>query len=180
MIRYDRFDFAAPPCTGVGWFLDASQLVGFGPGFRCQAYIPFPPRRDYSRLQVSLVRNPVDWLAICHERIAAGQMHTNHLGRFESLDASSLDAFVAAYLAEIPGGVGKLYDLYKADVRVRVEDLPWAFVEFVESLGSSNGLVETVKRLSLPGRPSAFDLSDDVQQGIIRAEKEVCNAYDYW
>lgn len=181
-INYRLFEFACPPRTGTCWFLKASQLAGLGTGFGRQARVPFAKENDGSVLQVSLVRNPCDWLRSCWCGVTTGRIDRRRLGFVAGLDFGSFDGFVRSYLeGQRPGAVGRLYDGYEADVRLRIEDMPWACIELFDSLGVPGELRYLIKRLK-PQRVSANPpaCSNDLRRRILESEKELCRDCDYF
>ena len=61
MIDYKLFQFAAPPRTGLPWFVKAMEMCGLGSELIDQAYIPHTSMNK-GLLKVGLVRHPCDWL----------------------------------------------------------------------------------------------------------------------
>lgn len=43
--------------------------------------------------------------------------------------------FVDAYLIKRAGKIGEMFDAYNANIVHRIEDAPWCFIEFFESIG---------------------------------------------
>ncbi len=180
MIRYPIFDFAAPPRTGVSWFLAAAQLAGLGPGFRHGAHVPFSGsvRRGF---RVSLVRHPCDWLASCYAVRASRGPSSNGMAFANCLDLGSFDEFVRSYLRKRPGAVGRLYNEYEADARLRIEDVPWSFIELMESFGIIKEMREKCVKL---GRRSATPdwnprWDGGMRRAVLGAERETCDAHEY-
>ena len=182
MVDYTLFHFAAPPRTGVRWFLKAAQLIGLGPGFPHQAHMPFGPRGDNGRvLRVSMVRHPCTWLASCYSTIIRDGLQTNHVGKFAGLDLTSFDAFLQSYLRTIPGSVGELYNGYMADSCMRIEDVPDAFLELADSLEvprSLSNLCRKLGRQDTTENPPAWDRR--LWRRVLEAERDVTEAYDYF
>lgn len=184
MIRYDGcFDFSCPPRTGTAWVLGACQLAGLGPGFRHQAHVPFPVREHHDTLRVTLVRHPCDWLASCYAVIKRGSMDTNHLGAFEGLGRSCFDDFVRAYCYNMEGGIGKLFHIYiqGADSCLRIEDMPWALLELLESCGVPE---DARKRFATLGKqnvsPSLPTWDNKLRKRVLEAEGEIVEHFDYY
>ena len=179
MIRYGSFDFACPPRTGTYWFIRAVQLAGFGPGFKDRAHAEFGPRRN-GVLRVSLVRHPCDWLASCYAPIKRKEPDANQLGRFVTLPSDSFHSFVSGYIEEMPGEVGRKYAEYRADVCLRIEDMPWAVLELLESLRGTmphRRLVAELKPQNVS--PSVPDWNVDMRRVALDCEDVVAERYDY-
>lgn len=177
MIHYGLFDFAAPPMTGADWFLQAAQMCGLGPGFQHHAFEHFRGD-DHKNLRVSLVRNPCDWLTMCFLEMRRGSVECNHMGPFASFRRESLWSFAFDYLNKDPGAVGRLFKRYHADTCLRVEDMPWAFTELMESLCVPRQLYNKVSGLKRPVVPVNID--PELRAQICRAEEETMDAYDYF
>jgi hypothetical protein len=177
MIDYGSFQFASAPLTGEAWFIRAAQLAGFGPGFLHHANGPFP-REPSKVLRVSLVRHPCDLLG----DLWATGYDGNHLGKLGCLPrGGTFDRFIDRYLQEMPGTVGDLYRTYEADSVLSYADLPWAFIELVQSLGVSKELLGN----SFFGcRPNLADYGPDwprsLRREVCEAERWVLDTYDYW
>ncbi len=175
MIDYGLFEFAAPPHSGVPWFLRACQLVGLGPGFAEQAYSPFP-RTPGRRLRVSLARHPCSWLAALWRDGAA----SSHVGLVGCLSRDrELGEFVRDYLRTCPGSLSRALPSPGAEVVLRFEDLPWAFVELVLPLGVRRELLRTAFFHKSP-HEGRRDISSRLRREVSAAERELCERYDYW
>jgi len=177
MIQYNLFTFACPPHTAADWFIKASQSIGLGPGFRHHAYEQFQGTA-HSQLRVSLVRHPCSWLGECWLSLRKNEVESNHTGYFSMLPKDTFHQFVQGYLAKDPGSISRLYNRYEADTCIRVEDLPWAFLELAESLGVPEVMLSKARRLVPPVQ--AVQLPDHLHRQVIDAEREVVESYDYW
>lgn len=176
MIDYRIFQVACPPLTGAKWLVQAAQLCGLGPGFTEHIYGLFPKEHS-GLLRVSLVRHPCDWLTACYAHFQQGDSWgSNHMQPFPGLCRDSLEAFVWNYLQH-PGCIGQLFDQYEADTCLRIEDMPWAFLEVLRSLDVPRVLIG---RLTGKPRltPSAF--SPELRGLILQAEENFAERYDYW
>ncbi len=180
MLNYNnRFHFACPPGTGASWFVKACQLAGLGPGFTHRAYTRFPEGSS-NVLKVSLVRHPCDWLAHRYEVLLSGR-HNNHIGPFGGLCLDTFDKFVLGYLKLPTGAVGCLFDAYQADTCMKIEDMPWAFLELMGSLGIEQKLSTVVKGLRKPFSTDTMPTWNPALRNQVSAtEREVMNRYDYW
>lgn len=133
-IDYTLFRFASAPRTGTTWFLKACSAVGLGVGFKASAHTPHNPK-DRTSFKVSLARNPCDWLASYYTAIHRGCTNVTCVDRFMKMRDDSYESFVLSYLTMMPGAIGEMLTEYNADSYLRIEDMPWAFVELLESLG---------------------------------------------
>jgi hypothetical protein len=182
MIVYkDLFAFATAPNTGEVWFTEAYRKMGLV--FRgyscpcvihpCLAHEKFQPEAE-SLLKVSLARNPYEWL---HYVWAAGVCeHDERFGTF-SKSMSWLD-YLDWYLAEHRGDIGRLILSYEADSYIRFEDLP----DGLRELRSSLGIKGTMMDLLPPWVFSSYGAPTDksARRSVCDAEKEMCDAFDYW
>jgi len=177
MIQYGLFTFACPPHTAADWFIRAAQSIGLGPGFRFHAYEQFHGT-DHDRLRVSLVRHPCSWLGECWLSLQKGEIESNHTGYFSMLPKETFQQFVQSYLAKDPGSISRLYNRYEANTYLRVEDLPWAFLELAESLGVPEVMLAKIRQLTTPTQ--ALQLPDYLHCQVIEAECTIAELYDYW
>lgn len=177
MIDYELIQFACPPHVGAEWFIKTAQLAGFGPGFAHSAYEPFPPSRSSGTiLRVSLVRNPADWLV---EYFDNWCLATNHVGPLARLPKVDWEGFLCSYLQEHQGYIGRMYQGYESDTVLRIEDMPWALLELLRSLGIGEEYLNLVRRRRAPACPvRQWDLG--LRKRVLEAERETCNAYDYF
>lgn len=178
MIDYTLFDFAAPPLAGADWFIKAAQLCGLGPGFCHAAHDPFPERRSMNKLRISLVRNPWDWLVSVFLCLNHQAGLSNYIAPISTLDHGSLDSFVWDYLCHHAGCVGKIFDQYRADFSMRVEDLPGAFITLAPSLGIPKSLYNRVS--NLPVEQSHYRTNPEIRSMVLDAERSFAERYDYW
>jgi len=79
----------------------------------------------------------------------------------------------------MPGRITELYNKYKADVVLRVEDAPWSFIELAQSLNTDPTLVSTLRRLPV-NRECGLAVPNWVAREIKETEADVYEAYDYW
>jgi len=185
-VEYPFFSFAAPPRTGCDHFIEACRIAGLGKTDRIDAIRHFPRNNDGKHLRVSLVRHPCQWLGSVYAALndfgteSSPNMHGIGTA-FIVLDKSTFDDFVRSYLQMSPTGVSCLFDQYKADTRLRSEDMPWCLLELFETFEVPKvllGLVETY------WRSKVFDVVPEwtphLYQQVLDAEWEFCEAYDYY
>jgi len=177
MIDYGKYSFAAPPCTGEDWFITASQLAGYGPGFRHHAHEPWVGS-NREQLRVSIIRRPVEFLRTVYSRLKNAKL-SNGIVFFASLEDSSFEEFASDYIEKMPGKITELYNMYESDVILRVEDTPWAFIEFAMSIDTDPAFVSTLRRLPV-NRECKPAIPDWIARGIKETESHVYDAYDYW
>jgi len=194
------FEFAAPPMTGGHWFVQACREAGLllfpdNSAFSASFY-PWPEGierdRDKDALRVSLVCHPCDWLRSVFDAFRLGpNSESKNVGskylwpRFVELPKKQgFGKFVVRYLEAMPGEATRIFNSYKADTRLRLEDMPWALVELLESMGIDRKSLDRV--LALEGRQDAPKRSKwrpgrpDLRQQVMEAEAEFCRDLDYY
>lgn len=186
MIDYQAFRFASPPRTATTWFRKVAADSGLEATARGSVgvHIPCPPQKVKDTLNVTIVRNPVDWLVSYYLKLEGGHIGVWDVDRFVPLAraSSNLEAFLLAYLSEAPGSVGSMFGVYNADTVLRVEDLPWAAQSLLEAAGGRRSRVR--QALQMPPQNiygGVVPIVDrKVRVAIMKAEKKFCEAYDYW
>lgn len=181
MIDYGKFQFACPSRTGTVWFLEAARLAGFGLATtKTQAHTLFPSKRECG-FRVTLVRHPCDWLASYFEAIRQKMLDVDCLVSWGQLDHTSFDGFIRSYLNEMPGAVGRLYAIYKADSYLRIEDMPWAFIELMEMIDVP---YERRRRIVSIGKRNASGSlplwNRRLRELVLEAESKPCCDFDYY
>jgi len=139
----------------------------------------FPEDRNGELLRVSMIRNPYDWLVSSYEYFKKHKVETHlneSLSEFRTLSMTSPEDFVYSYLQNIPGEISKLFLSYQADSYMRIEDMPWAMLEFLEMIG--------VPRPNRFPPTTVFQLAptinDTLRRRLIKTEEEICDAFDYY
>jgi hypothetical protein len=183
MIDYGVFQFACLPEAGGTWFYQTMRSAGV-PIKEVKAgglYSNFSNGRD--KLRISMVRNPCDWLFSCFEFLKKDWVER---GLPECLmdmraltngiqDHNSFNQFLIDYLLLMPGEVSKLFLQYDADSYICAENMPWAMIEIFEMIEVRRP--DTFPPATLQLTP---EINDDVRNQIIKAEKEMCDAFDYY
>lgn len=188
----EMFEFAAPPKTGVQWFVQACQEADLpfsdDSSFIVSSFVCWPKDSPRDLLRVSLVRHPCDWLRSMFDEIRdthlaslsilklLGKKQTSPL--YGSLP--TFDRFVTSYLEHIPGSVGRSFNSYKCDSRLRLEDMPWALVELLETLGVKRRTLDRVIKLDVPSVDHRSWWRPDLRQRVLEAEAEICRELDYY
>ncbi len=180
MIDYKLFEFAAPPCTRVDWYLKACQLVGLGPGFSYHASEAWDHGDKRKLIRLTLVRNPIDWLVEFYHTIREGKKINGTFKQLSTLDFSTIDRFFNSYLETAQGSVTALYNRYEADIVHRTEDMPQAFLELLDTLEIPNVMKNQLAFLPIDLSTYNITVSPWLRQEIQKAEKEVFERYDYW
>lgn len=187
MIDYTLFCFSTPPMTGSTWFVKAAQLAGLGWHKPAEAVVPFhsrcqcPLKCGVNKPRVSLVRHPCDWLALCYMQLKTDSRNYSNGDSpipFDSWPVRTFSAFVRAYLEERPGYIGELYAQYDSDVCLRVEDLPLAFGELMDSVG-----VDPLFNLYLylnVRKPNLPQWDRSLRYLVTREEGAIFERYEYY
>lgn len=165
MIDFGSFGLITPARSGGGWLALAARTLGFVPGRGC---LTLDRPAAYTAPVVTLVRHPALWLASWY---AVG------IGRSPFAEVH-WDTYCAEYLNQRPGTFWKRHCECKADIVLRLEDMPHAACEFFRSMG-----VEDTSPLLRQGRtnPMQTPISTARQRAAITdAEPELCEAYDYF
>lgn len=183
------FGFATPPRTGVYWFVHACReaelmLIPNKQAVLCSLY-PWQERSE-NILRVSLVRHPCDWLRSVYDTICGRDIPTTGIvvlakHGFISLPRTSFEQFVTQYLEVLPGKITELQDSYKADSRLRLEDMPWALVELLETLSIKQEKLDCV--IKLPKQHVAKKRAVWKQKhydAVLKEEQQFCEALDYY
>ena len=186
MIQYEQFDFAAPPMHAGQWFIESAKDAGLKRvGLIGNPTLSF---RAGTRFRVSLVQHPCQWLVNVYSYIKNGET-TWALKDMPLywLNTFSLESFVLDYLKQSPGCIGDMFDRYKADSCIRVEDLPWAFVDLVESLDIQLTRDQLSSITSRPIVPCVdktgvgySSMTRELHHRVIDAERGFVERYDYF
>ncbi len=175
MICYDDFHFTSAPRVGVSWFLKACQLSGLGPGF----YQELTPHDGTFR--VSLVRHPVRWVESVYSARRVGH-NSLYLGRIALLEIDGgLESFVWQYLEEMPGEVGRTMLAFEADSIVRIEDMPWAFLELATAIGIDPVFFPNIQKMGKTNSSGGIARMPSVQRRrVVEAERKLCHEFEYF
>lgn len=172
MIRYERMLFFPTLLTASDWFIDAM----FHTGQRSVLWNQAEPGGG-NLLKVALVRHPCRWLSDCYRAVNTDTslIRLTRLQPWTRLRNGSVGEFVEDYLRSSPGAVGKLFDACEVDTCIRVEDLPYAFLELLESL-------DIVRPPTLPEllHCPATRMEPEHWRRVVRAERDFCERYDYY
>lgn len=129
------FRFAGAPRTATTWIRNAAVAAGLNENGRTTVHVPHAPGPS-SVPRLTVVRRPTSWIRSYWTAIYPGFIGVDCFDELrKNINASSFDGIVRQYLSRCPGWIGRMFDAYGGDVVIRVEDLPWAFVEFLESVG---------------------------------------------
>jgi len=190
MIDYGSFCFASPPRTATSWFKTVCLKADILHDGRGASFIPSNARGE--RLSVSLVRHPYDWLSSFYHAWGHGSLFRSHTGYVEKVDKFTCLAnrtltftmFMDDYFSKMPGAVGEMFASYNSSTVMRLEDLPWAVVEFFQSLGFNGSALNDVAQTpplneSKKSRPFSKKPPKWLRSAVCEAESEFCDLYDY-
>jgi len=180
------FHFAAPPRTGCNHFLGACRTAGLGRANIEDALRHFLRENDGTKLRVSLIRHPCWWLASVWSGLSEPDLKSNSdvhfVGpAFVGLDKSSFVAFVQSHLQSSPTGVSCLFDQYKADTRLRVEDMPWCLLELLETFEVPKVFLDLVEVYWRSRQLEVLpEWTPHLYRQVLDAEVDFCEDYDYY
>ena len=154
----------------------ACASVGFGQASLANAHVPFRGNQNTSKLRVSLVRHPCDWLEHCYLLLKSGAIDKKLVWGFGDSPLYSFEVFVEDYLHRIPSEVGLIYQRYRADSVIRIEDMPLAFYELLDALGLPRSSMCSVPSIRKPERQI---WNSRLRRKACQTEKDVLECYDY-
>ena len=106
----------------------------------------------------------------------------DHLTPFSQLGPPcTFDEFIRRYLSNIPGYVGKLFLSYKADSYIRIEDMPQAFTEFIESIGITHKAFLKccdLKKQNVSNTIVQWD--SKLRERVRESEREIFDHFEYF
>lgn len=181
-------DFATAPRCGNHLVLHLlsergiSHVVSIG-GIH-QNYVPTD-----SKLKISMVRNPFNWL-LSYYYVIQGAPLDCPADEFSSMarEASSGSDFLRLYLQHMPGAVGRMFASYGADIVWRLEDMPEAFDLYLTDVGRERLIKKRVNAEPAVVNPMNTKLAKlmltsivdrRLPQLVLEAESEFCERYEY-
>lgn len=193
MIDFKDFQFACPPRTGTLWALKAMATVDFSKyhfihsrkntdNLVRETHVPFPKTNNQNKIKVSLVRHPCDWLTSYYLNWNKMELGTCFASlEFNPLFRTSFIDFVQDYLYRAKGAVGRLYNKYQADTCLRIEDCPWAMLEFLSCYKElSNDVANEIVKLPKQNiSPTTVEWDPKLHKRVMEVEKELTERYDY-
>ena len=184
MVTFNDFAFAAPPHTGISWFMEAAKHAGQLPRleFAWQCHTPF--HEGYRGFSVSLIRHPYTWLQALYFNPQEDRLEAipevDWIVR-EAKKANYFHSFVNT-IVEHPGCIGSMFGAYQATSVLRVEDFPWAAMSLFELIGAPAEKVSTLRNflpdfaLDIP----PIDQTAKLRRMIVKSEAEFCQQYEYF
>ena len=179
MIQFDNFAFASPPRTGTAWFVNACAVAGFGEKDRSKVHIP-PPAK-WGGFMLSIVRHPADWLVSYFNTLEGGKVGVPEVDALaQYYCANDMARSLKRYLKSPPNTVSKMFAAYEATSVMKLEDFPWAPLEFFYSLGykEKDNRIRSMARMNVK-YGVGFVVSYPLRKKIIEHEPMMCEQYDY-
>lgn len=178
MKRFDQFLFAAPPRTGISWFLRAASFVGLN----SDVGHPYAPFLDADILSVTIVRHPYDWLGSLYftpPRQLCGVQDIEYIKDL-ARRASRFGEFIRLCSCH-PNLVAGVFDEYRASSIIRLEDFPWAVIELFKSVGVASETARRIVDLHYSGGIK-FPVDGEVRLKalIVGSESDFCCRFDYY
>jgi hypothetical protein len=170
-IDFGLFELAGPFASGVDGVAELCKSAGLEGGGGHLGWFSAEPS---SKLRVSVVRHPCDWLAhfYCEGNL---QLHNFFAGRVHTFDG-----FVEGYLDKRSGEILSVFDDYKCDTRFRLEDMPWALAELLESLGVPESTWQKITQREFSIPKASVRWNPVLRLRVLVAEREMCSTFDYW
>lgn len=182
MIDIGPFQFAAAPRTATTWILHAISTAGLGNFSKSYVHVSHLPTRrgETEKLKVSMVRHPYDWLASYYAAIKLGHVGVPSVDRFQTLSCGTFKVFIESYLREMPGAVGDVFTSYGADVYLKLEELPWCFIELLETIGISKQRSIRCKDITRQNWCESLPKIDTkLRRYVLRAEQMMVQQFEY-
>lgn len=169
MIDYGDWCISPIPGTGAQWLMEAARLAGYNKFTLATNELYWAaPAENYRGLTVSMVRHPVQWNLRLYQQLPEGH----------ALFGKGFSHYVReTYLKYGPDMLWRAVQASRAKTLMRWEDMPWAAVQFFDSLGVAADKLNAVKQLTLDAPHRADPL---VAQFILQCEPALCEHFDYW
>lgn len=196
MIDFGKFKFAGAPRAGTTWILKATYVVGLGEFSKSFVHVPhkIPQRgREVPQLKVSTVRNPCDWIISYYAAIRGQHVNVPAVDEFLKIPTITepgepkedyqkhFQEFVEAYLAKMPGQIGKVFFSYNADSYIKVEDFPWSYIEMLISTGMKEDKARLCEQVARQNEGRNLPVLDrKLKQKVMDAEQKMVEAFEYY
>jgi len=175
------FEFSGAPRTATTWVQRACVACYLPAGSKSEIHMP--PEGKNDRLWVSTVRHPVVWLQSYWTNIFPGKVSVRSVDAFADLPGETFYEFVENYLETMPGGIGRMFESYRAGSYLRVEDLPQCWMELMETLRVPS--VFRQRCLKIPWMNGSARKKQkpkwipSLREAVIAAEKEMVEHFNY-
>jgi len=183
MINYEKFQFASPPRTGTSWFINLCAQAQIGAGNPAK-HLPPPPTWKNGWV-LSIVRHPVDWAVSMYFALRGGMIAVPEVDAVSAVarESSDIQIFLEK-LSKSPGIIETAFAAYRADSVIRLEDVPWAAIEFLVSMGYSEKTLKAIPNLNEPKNrlnPKVrADVPKELRKAVIQSELAFCERYEYF
>lgn len=181
MIDFDKFVMAAPPRTGIKCFSETVKRAGIRPlWFPHEEYLP--SLRGDQTFVVSIIRHPYAWLKSLYFNLPPTnmKMHKELAGIVQIARTSKCFFDLVARVSAVPGCVGRVFDSYRANSVLRLEDFPWAIHSLLDLFDCPDRNVSH-ERLNIGLQVSVFE--DDavkLRKLILKTESAFCQKYEFF
>jgi hypothetical protein len=149
--------------------------------------VHIPPDENQHFL-LTIVRHPFTWLNSYYRQIKGGFINQKEVDELAPLarESASFEHFVRKYINQKPGHVWEMVKAYRANTIIRIEDLPWAAVDFFITLGVPKNLRKKVSELKPMNMRGPF-LRDNIERKRLRrlmklvcdVEPDLCEHFEY-
>lgn len=179
-VDFGLFQFAGVPRTATTWIRNAAVLAGLEENGRTVVHVPHTAGPSNVPRLVA-VRHPCSWFQSYWTSIYPGFVGVDEFDELRKLiNADSFDTAVRQYLYACPGWIGRMFAAYGGDVVIRVEDLPWSFVEFLESVGVERNARERCLTMQpMNGSKSLPQWNKSLFDRVLEAEADFIRTYEY-
>lgn len=181
MVEFEKFVFAAPPCTGSRWFVNRCNALGV-PVLNWR-YPKVQANKECEKFVLSIIRHPYYWLLAFFEECKCKLTGVREIDIFNDDYRGcrgDFQEFCKVYLQRHPGRISEMFSSYRAASVMRHEDMPWCAEEFLMSLGVpySNG---QLPKTDFQSRVlTGWSTNKELRKAVIRAERDFCEAYGYY
>lgn len=183
MIIYEHFRVAAPPATGIEWFVAGCDLLEMTrlPGPRESAYTPWSARNS-EMLSVSFVRHPLMWLVGYYQQMAGKTTGVAVIDAFQEDVRGSrgnIERFVESVLTRHPSDIAKVFDVYAGSSVMKFDDFPWAPMEFWGSLIGEDHPLLKIGGTSFESYGGWLE-NREMRRDVVKANLRFCSQYEYY
>jgi hypothetical protein len=188
VIRYENFSFASAPRTASTWFSAACKEAGLEEKSG-NVFSKHEPDPDPGMYKVSIVRHPARWLQSVYYSIGGGLIGSHEFDSISILARNAVDItdFFRKYL-ESDHTVAAVFDGYQPNSVMRVEDMPWAAIELLESFGVKEEdllplrdftPINATKVLAFPEKKFPA-IDKKLRRAVFEKERDFCERCEYW
>lgn len=185
MIEFDNFVFSTPFFTGGEWFLSAARVVQLP--YRYIGPLTFPSPDTNTKFVVSLVRHPYLWLKEFYFSERKGNATLGLISEYSELSKLAREEeFLSGFINRFIRKKDQIWDVFavhKASTCLRTSDLPWAAIEFFQSVGVDESQTSALRGFWYREEECPMFLSVEeeskLKQAVADAEPRFCESYGY-